>query len=109
MIVRLMNIIRRLISVISQNRFFYADRGPTINIVDHNRIEKANDFYLKADIGTNKYFATLICPQCNDLIPITSNHTKIIDKDGKISLDPSVLHEDCGAHFFVKENIIYFV
>ena len=84
-------------------------KGPTINIVDHNRIENVNDFYLKADIGVSKYFATLICPRCKDMIPITTNHTKIIGRNGKITLEPSVLHEECGTHFFVRDNIIYFV
>ena len=84
-------------------------KGSTITIINTNKIENSNDFHIMPDLLNNRYDAFLVCPKCKEMIPVTSNHTKIIDKAGKITLEPSVLCEDCFAHFFVRKNIIYFV
>ena len=85
-----------------------AASGQKIRIVKTPMLEKANDFYIMPD-GHDRYDVIMICPHCQNFIPLSKNHVKIIDRKGKITIEPSILHKRCGAHFWIKENMIYFV
>lgn len=82
--------------------------GQEIKIVNTSKLEKANEFYIMPD-GHERYDVIMVCPHCQNFIPLSKNHIKTIDRKGKISIDPSILHKSCGAHFWIIKNMIYFV
>ena len=79
-----------------------------IKIVGEPRLAGPNDFCIIAD-GTDRYDVIMACPQCGGGIPLGRHRMKAIDKMGRVTVDPSILHHRCGAHFWVRDNLIYFV
>jgi len=75
----------------------------TITILEHKTATKPLEFTLWPQ-WPDKIISYIMCPKCNQNILISTNHTVTINQDGKITIDPSVLHVSCGAHFWVNEN-----
>lgn len=54
--------------------------------------------------------AYLHCPRCNDMFSLNTTgdpprHTFTVENDVP-TIDPSIGHASCGAHFFIKNGII---
>ena len=51
----------------------------------------------------------LSCPRCGEVMSLA--HTITLSEDGKVTISPSVGHDDgkCGAHFLVKDSVIQWV
>lgn len=79
----------------------------SIKIIRKGKLQKSNDFFILANPVGNKYSATMKCPKCNNFIGLTTNHVKTIDEDGLVTIYPSILCENCLAHFWIRKNLIY--
>lgn len=95
-------------SFFSRKKSQFVESNQKIKIVNTPKLEKANEFYIMPD-GDDRYDVIMVCPDCQNFIPLSKNHIKTIDRKGKITIEPSILHKSCGAHFWIKENKIYFV
>ena len=48
----------------------------------------------------------IICPECYNWSVIGINHEIKVSKDDKLTITPSVLHENCGGHYYITDGII---
>ena len=83
--------------------------GGFINITKSDMIKNHGDLQVIFHAEGEGCFFAIICPTCGDLAFITEKHTKTFDRDGKLTVDPSILHDKCGAHYYIIKNEILFV
>ena len=87
----------------------YMTNGGFINITNSLSIKNPRDLQIIFnDRGDSCLFA-IICPKCKKLMSVTSNHTKTFDREGKLTIEPSILHERCDAHYYIVKNEILYV
>ena len=83
--------------------------GGFINITKNDQIKNYGDLQVIFHAEGKGCFFAMICPQCMTVSVITERHTKIFGKDGRLTIDPSILHKKCGAHYYIIKNEILFV
>lgn len=76
-----------------------------ITILEHKNSKESGEFTLwpKWPDSITSY---IVCPDCKNKIKIWKNHTVTINQNGTITVNPSIIHKECGAHFWVRENKI---
>lgn len=83
--------------------------GGFVNITSKLRDKKYGDLQVIFHKNGKGCFFAMVCPKCEDILFVTNNHIKKFDRDGKITIDPSILHKRCGAHYYVVKNEILFL
>ena len=78
---------------------------PEIIIMEHRRAENPGEFMFWP-MWPNRALSYVNCIKCNKNILISTNHTVTINADATITIHPSIIHDSCGAHFWIKENKI---
>ncbi len=80
----------------------------TITILEHKNATNPLEFTLWPH-WPDRVTSYLLCPKCKKNMDISTNHTVTINKNGTITIDPSLLHIPCGAHFWVNENNVTYL
>ena len=78
-----------------------------IIIIEHRNATEPYEFTFWPQ-WPDRVISYIMCPKCNKNILISTNHTVTINQNGTITVHPSIVHDSCGAHFWIKENKIHY-